>query len=113
MNKNFRVIKPDYSRFKILYALRRHNKLVVVYDIDNPVENKAYSTIHEMMWDLNNEKLVVYDRNIGGTNSFMMAKITQKGRTYFNKCILSVVGIFLSLVSAIAAITAAITCANV
>ena len=77
--KKKRVIKSNYGRFKILLALYKEDCLVDVYDTNDVEENADYRMIHNTLWDLKNNGLIVYERSTSIDNSHMQACITFNG----------------------------------
>ncbi|MFZ4707788.1 MAG: hypothetical protein ACOYMF_17430 [Bacteroidales bacterium] len=106
INKLERPVKPHYNRFRILHSLRKFNGDVVIYNLDDRMEDKAYSRIHNIMHAMSADGLITYSRNINGEGNYMLSRITQAGREYiFNRTI----NLIIVIASIIAAITGLVT----
>jgi len=99
-----RIIKPYDGRFVILWKLRRFNESIVVYDINNPDENRSYSRVHCLFDDLIQRRLVNYGRNPREFNEIMYASITINGRDWIKRKIAWVVGYIFTTLAGIYAL---------
>ena len=75
---------PTDNRVRILKALKKCDRTIVVYNIDDQAENKRYSKVHNLMWQIQKAGLIEYSRNISGPGNYMEASITLRGIDWLN-----------------------------
>lgn len=79
-----RLIKPHYSKWSVLFALKRSGGWVTVYNVTKL--DKGYGRMHGLMRDLDKAGLVNYTYDFINRDQVMRAKITDAGRDWvFNR----------------------------
>ena len=77
-----RLIKPTDSRFRIIWKLRNKDENIVVYDTGIPAEDAAYRKVHNVLWKIHNDGLIIYGSDTNPDNRVMLARITFEGKEW-------------------------------